>query len=256
PEQASGAALDARSDIYSLGATFYHLVAGRLPFEAPTPVAMIVKHLSEPLRSPRAVNPAVPYPIASAIQKMMAKRPGERFQDYDALIRELERAQSSIVADTAGPRAAGAVAAPQSWSGTTGAELRGRAGRGPLSGADERPARAGGFSWMLIVLAALLGGLVVTGALKHRQSAFRDASAGQSTVASAVGEPVPGQEPVETQMSYTNRPAGDVFQKALRPGMSVEERLRDRYRQKSRASLSFLSNDHSVLPDGRIKVFG
>src|SRR5437899_6395567 len=219
PEQAQGSQLDARSDIYSLGATFYHLVTGRLPFEASTPVAMIVKHMSEPLRSPRAVNPAVPYPIASAIQKMMAKRPGERFQDYDALIRELERAQSSIVADTVGPRAAGAVPAPQSWSGTTGAELRGRAGRGPLPGADERPARAGGFSWMLMVLAALLGVLIVAGAVRHRRSAFSEGAGGQRTVASAVGEPAPGQAPLETQMSYTSRPAGDVFQKALHPGM-------------------------------------
>ena len=94
---------------------------------------------------------------------------------------------------------------------------------------------------MLMVLAALLGVLVVVGVVRHR--------AGPRTVASDLGEPVPGQAPVQTEMSYTSRPAGDLFQKALRPGMSVEEKLR-------RANLTFVSNDHAVLPDGRIRVFG
>src|SRR5260221_6239980 len=56
---------------------------------------MILKHLCEPVRSPRALNPNIPYPIASVVQRMMAKRPGERFQDYDALIREIDRAVSA-----------------------------------------------------------------------------------------------------------------------------------------------------------------
>src|SRR5207249_2849744 len=128
----------------------YHLVTGRLPFEAPTPVAMIVKHMNEPLRSPRAVNPAVPYPVASAIQKMMAKRPDERFQHYDALIRELERALATIDADASGQvRPAAAAAAAQPWSGTTGAELRGRGGRAaqpPPAAAEEKTPRSAGAS--------------------------------------------------------------------------------------------------------------
>ena len=106
PEQAQGGTLDRRSDIYSLGAAFYHLVAGRLPFQAPTAVAMILKHMNEPLRSPRALNAEVPFPVAAIIQKMMAKRPGERFQDYDALIAAIDRALAELapegVADPVG----------------------------------------------------------------------------------------------------------------------------------------------------------
>jgi predicted Ser/Thr protein kinase len=259
PEQAQGAALDARSDIYSLGATYYHLVTGRLPFEAPTPVAMIVKHLNEPLRSPRAVNPAVPYPVASAIQKMMAKRPGERFQDYDALIRELERALSTILPETVGSARAGDSAGSQSWSGATGAELRGRGGRGPFpaaAGADPAHARPGGFSWVLMVLAGLLGVLVVAGVVKHRRTAPADATAAPRTVAGVAVEPAPGEPSIETRMSFTNQPARDAFSQGLRPRAFVDERMRDRFRKMSRANLSFISNDHSVLPDGRIKVFG
>ena len=259
PEQAQGAALDARSDIYSLGATFYHLVTGRLPFEAPTPVAMIVKHMNEPLRSPRAVNPAVPYPVASAIQKMMAKRAGERFQDYDALIRELERAQSMVGSETPGPARAGAASVAHSWTGMTGAELRGRAGRSPhpaAMGSDETPPHTGGFPWVLMVLAALLFVLVVSGVVQHRRAALAAAAAAPRTVAGLASEPAPAQPPVETQMSFTNRPARDALVQGLRPGMSVDERLRERFRQKSRANLSFVSNDHAVLPDGRLNVFG
>ncbi len=256
PEQAQGAPLDARSDIYSLGATFFHLVTGRLPFEAPTPVAMIVKHMSEPLRSPRAVNPAVPYPVASAIQKMMAKRPGERFQDYDALIRELERALATIGAETPAPaRAAGA----QGWTGVTGAEIRGRVGRAsaPAAGPDaESGTRSGGISWIPMLLAVLLGGLVTAGIVKHRRSAD-PARAQPISVAASVPE-TEGTADVDTgpRTTFTNRSADAPFAAAPRAGMSLNERMRERFQKRNRANLSFLSNDHAILPDGRLKVFG
>ena len=260
PEQAQGAPLDARSDIYSLGATFFHLVTGKLPFEAPTPVAMIVKHMNEPLRSPRAVNPAVPYPVASAIQKMMAKRPGERFQDYDALIRELERALATIGPEASGQTRPADAAAAQIWSGTTGAELRGRAGRAPqppAAAAEGTEARAGGMSWMPTVLAAALAVLVVAGVVKHRRAAHGAGGTETPGVAASVpGAPAQNEGPLQTQMTFTNRPGRAALMAGERPGVSIEDRTRERLRQRSRANLSFVANDHSIMPDGRLKVFG
>ena len=260
PEQAQGSQLDARSDIYSLGATFYHLVTGKLPFEAPTPVAMIVKHMSEPLRSPRAVNPAVPYPVASAIQKMMAKRPGERFQDYDALIRELERALATIGAETPGQAhpAAAAVAA-QSWSGTTGAELRGRAARAsqtPPAVAGDEAARSGGVSWLPTLLAAALGVLVIAGVVKHRRAAQAAGPEPPDIAAAAPDASAPGDAPLQTQMTFTNRPGRAAMLAGERPGVSIEDRGRGRIGQEGRADLYFMVNDHSIMPDGRLKAFG
>ncbi|HYS77254.1 MAG TPA: serine/threonine-protein kinase [Candidatus Dormibacteraeota bacterium] len=260
PEQAQGSQLDARSDIYSLGATFYHLVTGRLPFEAPTPVAMIVKHMSEPLRSPRAVNPAVPYPVAAAIQKMMAKRPGERFQDYDALIRELQRALATIGGEAQGQaRPAAAAAAAQPWSGTTGAEPRGRGARPPQpspAAAEGETVRSGGVSWIPTLLAAALAVLIVAGVVKYRRAAHAAGPEARDAAASAPDASAPGDAPLQTQMTFTNRPGRAALLAGGRPGASIDDRLRGGIRQQGRADLAFMVNDHSIMPDGRLKMFG
>jgi hypothetical protein len=105
-----------------------------------------------------------------------------------------------------------------------------------------------------MVLAALLGVLVVAGVVRHRRVLLAGAVPGE--VAGSGTDAAPGQAPVETEMSYTRRPVADSLRQGLRAGMSGDEKTRERFRQKSRANLSFVSNDHSVLPDGRIKVFG
>lgn len=79
PEQAKAESVDNRSDIYSLGIILYEMVTGRVPFVADTPLAVILKHISDPLPPPSIVKPDIPDPIERVILKALAKEPGDRY---------------------------------------------------------------------------------------------------------------------------------------------------------------------------------
>ncbi len=91
PEQGLGEQGDERSDLYSLGVIFYQLVTGKLPYDGETPLAVILKHLNEPVRSPLELRPDLPAPLDAIITRLMAKDPNERYQTATELIADLDR---------------------------------------------------------------------------------------------------------------------------------------------------------------------
>jgi serine/threonine-protein kinase len=89
PEQARSEELDIRSDIYSLGATLFHMATGAVPYEGDTPAVILTKHLSEPPPDPLARNPLLSKGICYIIAKMMAKDREARYQTPDELLADL-----------------------------------------------------------------------------------------------------------------------------------------------------------------------
>lgn len=89
PEQGRGMNIDLRSDIYSLGVVFYELITGRKPFRADTPMATILKHITDPLPKPSQYVPDLPETVEMIIYKVMAKRPEDRYQSMAEFSRAL-----------------------------------------------------------------------------------------------------------------------------------------------------------------------
>ena len=95
PEQIRGEVdIDGRADIYGLGATFYHMVTGRVPFMADNPSDVMRKHLRDPLIPPDHINTSLSAGISEVIEIMMAKRKRNRYKDVEELLVDLEAVSS------------------------------------------------------------------------------------------------------------------------------------------------------------------
>jgi serine/threonine protein kinase len=91
PEQIRGKIdIDGRADIYGLGATFYHMVSGRVPFTGDDSAEIMRKHLREKLIPPDHINTTLSAGVSEAIEIMMAKRRSDRYKNVEELLADLE----------------------------------------------------------------------------------------------------------------------------------------------------------------------
>jgi serine/threonine-protein kinase len=111
PEQAAGKPVDVRSDLYSLGATVYHLLAGSPPFTGPTSLAVAMAHQREPLMPLAAHRPELPAGLGRIIDQLLEKKPEDRCDSPTDLLQAVEAVEAAISAGSRHGRL------PLAWDG-------------------------------------------------------------------------------------------------------------------------------------------
>jgi len=228
PEQAQGHAVTATSDIYSIGVMLYEMLAGRLPFEGDSAVAVALKHLSEQPPPISHWRPDVHPALEAVVMAALAKDPAQRWQSAEDLAAALEAARAQIEAGHNGGQDTAAFAPiPMPADDATAAtEIAGAPAPALAPVAEPRAQRERRWPWFTIgiLTLALIGALlyvILSGVLTAEKRDVPRATGKQLVVARALMERA-GFE-VQTERVRSSQPFDQVVDQDPNPGEQAEE---------------------------------
>jgi hypothetical protein len=96
PEQGQGLPVDARTDVYALGVILFEMLTGHVPYEAETPMAVVIKHITDPIPMPRRINPNIPAAVEQVLLKALAKNRDDRFASAGTMAAALRQAVANL----------------------------------------------------------------------------------------------------------------------------------------------------------------
>ena len=163
PEQARGAAVDQRSDLYSVGVVLYEMLTGTVPFTGDSPVEIAMRHLSDTPQPPSIKRPEIPPDLDMVVLRALAKNPEDRFQTAEEMDAELERVAQGVgvTAETADAATAVLSGAALDMAPTAITPMRRPpAAARPSYRYEDPPARRRPFwPWLLALLLVVLAGI-------------------------------------------------------------------------------------------------